>query len=126
MNEERDMKITKISWRNLWRNPTRTNVTILAVSLCIAVLIIFQSMIVGLIEKTKFTTTNLIIGEVQVHAEGYLDDRSIYKSLQNTKEIHLIAKENNIGLVERSYGFGLIYILNDHQDSLRHEPAPHQ
>ena len=82
--------------------------TILSVSLCIAVLIIFQSMIVGLIEKTKFTTTNLIIGEVQVHAEGYLDDRSIYKSLQNTEEIHLVAKENNIGLVERSYGFGLI------------------
>ncbi len=102
------MKITKLSWRNLWRNPTRTNVTILAVSLCIAVLIIFQSMIVGLIEKTKFTTTNLIIGEVQIHAEGYLDDRSIYKSLQNTEEIHLVAKENNIGLVERSYGFGLI------------------
>ena len=108
MIEKKDMKITKLSWRNLWRNPTRTNVTILSVSLCIAVLIIFQSMIVGLIEKTKFTTTNLIIGEVQVHAEGYLDDRSIYKSLQNTEEIHLIAKENNIGLVERSYGFGLI------------------
>jgi ABC-type lipoprotein release transport system permease subunit len=102
------MKITKLSWRNLWRNPTRTNVTISAVALCIAVLIIFQSMIMGLIEKAKFTTTNLIIGEVQVHAEGYLDDRSIYKSLQNTEEIHLIAKENNIGLVERSYGFGLI------------------
>ena len=108
MIEKKDMKITKLSWRNLWRNPTRTNVTILSVSLCIAVLIIFQSMIVGLIEKTKFTTTNLIIGEAQVHAEGYLDDRSIYKSLQNTEEIHLIAKENNIGLVERSYGFGLI------------------
>ncbi len=108
MNGKRDMKITKLSWRNLWRNPTRTNVTILAVSLCIAVLIIFQSMIVGLIEKAKFTTTNLVIGEVQVHAESYLDDRSIYKSLQNTEEIHLIAKENNIGLVERSYGFGLI------------------
>ena len=102
------MKITKLSWRNLWRNPTRTNVTILAVALCIAVLIIFQSMIVGLIEKAKFTTTNLVIGEVQVHAEGYLDDRSIYKSLQNTEEIHSVAKENKIGLVERSYGFGLI------------------
>ena len=108
MNGKRNMKITKLSWRNLWRNPTRTNVTILAVALCIAILIIFQSMIVGLIEKAKFTTTNLVIGEVQVHAEGYLDDRSIYKSLQNTEEIHLIAKENNIGLVERSYGFGLI------------------
>ena len=108
MNGKRDMKITKLSWRNLWRNPTRTNVTILAVSLCIAVLIIFQSMIVGLIEKAKFNTTNLIIGEVQIHAEDYLDDRSIYKSLQNIEEIHSVAKENNIGLVERSYGFGLI------------------
>ena len=102
------MKITKLSWRNLWRNPTRTNVTISAVALCIAVLIIFQSMIVGLIEKAKFTTTNLVIGEAQVHAKGYFDDRSIYKSLQNTEEIRLVAKENKIGLVERSYGFGLI------------------
>jgi len=102
------MKIIKVSWRNLWRNPIRTNVTISAVAICIAILIIFQSMIVGLIEKAKFNTTNLIIGEVQVHAEDYLDDRSIYKSLQNIEEIHSVAKENNIGLVERSYGFGLI------------------
>ena len=102
------MKIIKVSWRNLWRNPIRTNVTISAIAICIAILIIFQSMIVGLIEKAEFNTTNLIIGEVQVHAEGYLDDRSIYKSLQNAEEIHLVAKENNIGLVERSYGFGLI------------------
>ena len=102
------MKIIKVSWRNLWRNPIRTNVTISAVAICIAILIVFQSMIVGLIEKAKFTTTNLVIGEVQVHAEGYLDDRSIYKSLQNIEEIHSVAKENKIGLVERSYGFGLI------------------
>lgn len=102
------MKIIKVSWRNLWRNPIRTNVTISAVAICIAILIIFQSMIVGLIEKAEFNTTNLIIGEVQVHAKGYLDDRSIYKSLQNIEEIHSVAKENNIGLVERSYGFGLI------------------
>ena len=102
------MKIIKVSWRNLWRNPIRTNVTISAVAICIAILIIFQSMIVGLIEKAEFNTTNLIIGEVQIHAKGYLDDRSIYKSLQNIEEIHSVAKENNIGLVERSYGFGLI------------------
>ena len=102
------MKIIKVSWRNLWRNPIRTNVTISAVAICIAILIIFQSMIVGLIEKAKFNTTNLIIGEVQIHVEDYFDDRSIYKSLQNIEEIHSVAKENNIGLVERSYGFGLI------------------
>ena len=102
------MKIIKVSWHNLWRNPIMTNVTISAVAICIAILIIFQSMIVGLIEKAKFNTTNLIIGEVQIHVEDYFDDRSIYKSLQNIEEIHSVAKENNIGLVERSYGFGLI------------------
>ena len=69
------MNTIKVSWRNLWRNPTRTNVTISAVAICIAILIIFQSMIVGLIEKAEFNTTNLIIGEVQVHAKSYLDDR---------------------------------------------------
>ena len=102
------MKLVKMSWRNLWRNPTRTNVTITAVALCIAILIIFQSLIIGLIGKAVYNTTNLVIGEVQIHAAGYLDDRSIYKSLKNVEEIRAVAKENNIGIVERSYGFGLI------------------
>ncbi len=97
-----------MSWRNLWRNPTRTNVTITAVALCIAILIIFQSLIIGLIGKAVYNTTNLVIGEVQIHAAGYLDDRSIYKSLKNVEEIRVVAQENNIGMVERSYGFGLI------------------
>jgi len=98
----------KISWRNLWRNSTRTNVTITAVALCIAILIIFQSLIIGLIGKAVHNTTNLVVGEVQIHAIGYLDDRSIYKSLKNVDKIRAVAKENNIGMVERSYGFGLI------------------
>ena len=102
------MKTIEVSWRNLWRNPTRTNVTIAAVALCISILIIFQSMIIGLIDKAEFTTTNLVVGEVQIHAESYLDDRSLYKYLKNTKKIKSIAKKNNIGLVERSYGYGLI------------------
>ena len=102
------MKLVKMSWRNLWRNSTRTNVTITAVALCIAILIIFQSLIIGLIGKAVYNTTNLVVGEVQIHAAGYLDDRSIYKSLENVEEIRAVAKENNIGMVERSYGFGLI------------------
>ena len=102
------MKLMKISWRNLWRNSIRTNVTITAVALCIAILIIFQSLIIGLIEKAVYNTTNLVVGEVQIHATGYLDDRSIYKSIKNIEEIRVAAKENNIGMVERSFGFGLI------------------
>ena len=102
------MKLVKISWRNLWRNSARTNVTITAVALCIAILIIFQSLIIGLIGKAVHNTTNLVVGEVQIHAIGYLDDRSIYKSLKNVDKIRAVAKENNIGMVERSYGFGLI------------------
>ena len=102
------MKTIEVSWRNLWRNRTRTYVTISAVALCIGILIIFQSMIVGLIDKAVFTTTNLVVGEVQIHADDYLNDRSLYKYLKNTEKIKSIAKKNNIGLVERSYGFGLI------------------
>ena len=102
------MKIVKVSWRNLWRNAARTNITIVAVALCVAILIIFQSLIVGLIGKAVYNTTNLVVGEVQIHATDYLDDRSIYKTLKNIEDIRAVAKENNIGIVERSYGFGLI------------------
>ena len=94
------MKIVKVSWHNLWLNPTRTNVTIAAVSFCIAILIVFQSLIVGLIGKAVYNTTNLVVGEVQIHSTGYLDDRSMYKSLQNIEEVRAIAKENNISLIK--------------------------
>ena len=89
------MKLVKMSWRNLWRNSTRTNVTITAVALCIAILIIFQSLIIGLIGKAVYNTTNLVVGEVQIHATGYLVDRSIYKSLKNIEKIRAVAKEKN-------------------------------
>ena len=87
------MKTIEVSWRNLWRNRTRTYVTISAVALCIAILIIFQSMIVGLIDKAVFTTTNLVVGEVQIHADDYLNDRSLYKYLKNTEKIKYLYKD---------------------------------
>ena len=58
------MKTIKLSWRNLWRNPTRTNVTISAVALCIAILIIFQSIVAILLlwlVKKQFLRINLIV-----------------------------------------------------------------
>ena len=58
------MKIIQISWRSLWRNSTRTNITIAAVAICVAILIIFQALIIGLIEKAVSNTTNLVVGEV--------------------------------------------------------------
>ncbi len=67
--------------------------------MAVAILIIFQALIIGLIEKAVSNTTNLIVGEVQVHARGYLDDRSIYKSLGNIEKVRAFAKENNIGRI---------------------------
>jgi ABC-type lipoprotein release transport system permease subunit len=48
------------------------------------------------------------LGHAQVHAEGYLDDRSIYKSLASPAKILAAAKKAGFDACGRSYGFGLV------------------
>jgi len=98
------------AWRNLWRNKRRTAITLAAVSLNTAVLIMIYTLMDGMIRDMVHNTINIVIGEVQVHAPEYRDDRSFYKSLKDPQKILEVARLNGIGAAPRSYGFGLISV----------------
>ncbi len=54
--------------------------------------------------------TNLVVGEVQVHAPGYLADHSIYKALDDPELILWAAQKKNINATLRRYGYGLVAV----------------
>ena len=54
--------------------------------------------------------TNLVVGEIQVHAQGYLADHSIYKGLKRPDLILRAAKQNNVAAAPRRYGYGLVAV----------------
>ncbi len=104
------MTIFRYAWRNLWRNKQRTIITIAAISLNTAILIISYALMDGMIKHTVNNMTNMVVGEAQIHGKGYRDDRSFYKSLPNPEQLIQSAGNQNIGAAPRSYGYGLISV----------------
>jgi ABC-type lipoprotein release transport system permease subunit len=85
-------------------------ITLAAVTLSTAILITSYALMDGLMEQAVSNATNLVVGEVQVHAPGYLTDRSIYKSLADPELILKTAREHHIGAAPRRYGYGLVAV----------------
>ena len=102
------MLTLRLAWRNLWRNPRRTLITLAAIGLNAAILIASYSLMDGLILHTISNATNLVTGEVEIHAPKYLVNRSIYKSLKDPQLILERLKKEGLPAAARSYGYGLL------------------
>jgi ABC-type lipoprotein release transport system permease subunit len=102
------MGVIRIAWRNLWRNRRRTGITVVAVSLNTLILITTYSLMDGLLEQTVRNATQLVTGEAQLHAPGYLSDRSLFKTLDEGELIFGAIRERFIGATARTYGYGLV------------------
>jgi len=81
------LEIFKMAWRNLWRNRRRTLVTIGAMSLALLVMILYAGLMEGYLRNMERTVLDLEVGDVQVFAEGYRDNPSIYTRIENPDEL---------------------------------------
>ena len=104
------MNSLQYGWRNLWRNTRRTGITLAAVCLSTAILMASYGLMDGLMQHAVSNATNLVVGEIQVHAQGYLADHSIYKALNKPDLILRAAKQKNVPATPRRYGYGLVAV----------------
>ncbi|HSG99702.1 MAG TPA: FtsX-like permease family protein, partial [candidate division Zixibacteria bacterium] len=94
--------------RNIWRNPRRTLITMSAVTLNTAALIASYALIDGMMLGAVRNVTNVVVGEAQLHAPGYLSDRSLYKQVTQAGAALARADSLGIGAAARMYGYGLM------------------
>jgi ABC-type lipoprotein release transport system permease subunit len=102
------MKALRYAWRNIWRNPRRTMITVAAISLNVAILIASYGLMDGMVKHLVSNVTNMVTGEVQIHAPGYLVDHSMYKVVKDPTGIMERLGSRGIHGSARSYGYGLI------------------
>ncbi len=101
------MSALRIAWRNLLRNRRRTAITAVAVALNTAILIGSLALMEGMRQQMIRSATRLLVGDAQVHASGYLSDRSMYSAIARPDAILRAARSAAIAAAPRSYGFGL-------------------
>ncbi len=102
------MNLLTIAWRNIWRNGRRTAITVAAIALNTAILIMVFALIEGMLRDLSDNVTDVSVGHAQVHAVGYREDQSIYKTIENPEKILAAARKAGFDAVPRSFGFGLI------------------
>jgi len=69
--------ISRIAWRNLWRNHRRSLIMLSAISLGVWGMIWMTALMRGMVDQMIDNSIKTLSGHIQIHAPGYIDDPSI-------------------------------------------------
>lgn len=73
--------LSKMGWRNLWRNKRRTLIMLGALSVGVWAMIWMNAMMRGMLDQMIDDSIDNLSGHIQVHAKNFLNDPSINNSL---------------------------------------------
>jgi len=90
------MILIKMAWRNLWRNPRRTIITLFSMTFGLTMMIVGYTLTDGMLDQMVHYATVLGTGHVQIHHPAYLEDHSIYDTMDDPKA--LLATVTGTGL----------------------------
>jgi ABC-type lipoprotein release transport system permease subunit len=77
----------RIAWRNLGRNKKRSSLALAAIALGQFVFLAVAALMHGYMGEFHASITGPMIGHAQVHAEGWLDDRSIDLTIDGVGDV---------------------------------------
>ena len=108
-------RLLQLAWRNLWRNPRRTFITMAAIAFGYAMLLFVACLMAGLRWQMIENGTSLMMSQIQVHAPGYYPNRSIQRTLGGRQGTNVsamlaaIAADRRVyAAAPRVYGYGLL------------------
>ncbi|OIO68009.1 MAG: hypothetical protein COW19_09400 [Zetaproteobacteria bacterium CG12_big_fil_rev_8_21_14_0_65_55_1124] len=70
-----------IAWRNIWRNPVRSVLTIAALVGGLIMVILYASLLEGMTRQMVQYATEVTTGHLQIHRQAFIDDQDLYATL---------------------------------------------
>lgn len=77
----------QLGWRNIWRNPRRTTVIMLAVIIGVWSMIFLGALTRGMLEDMVENGIATLTGHIQIHHKGYRDDPVIENSITDLNAV---------------------------------------
>lgn len=101
--------LIKLAWRNLWRNRRRTFITMASIIFAVLLAILLNSVKEGVLERMQENVVGFYTGAVQLHQQGYWDDKTIDQTfvLSDSLVQILQAQEDVMAVVPRLESFAL-------------------
>jgi putative ABC transport system permease protein len=101
------LNVFKMARRNVWRNTRRTGVTVAAMSLGLLVMILYASLVVGMISAMESDIVELEIGDIQIVAGDYRDNPSLWTRIEDPDALTAPLEEAGFRTSGRLLAFGL-------------------
>jgi ABC-type lipoprotein release transport system permease subunit len=71
----------RVAWRNLWRNSHRTWITASGLAFGFFAAVVIVGLTDGMSAELVENGTRLMVGQVQIHAEDYLPERNMHRTI---------------------------------------------
>lgn len=101
--------LTKLAWKNIWRNKNRTAITITAIFFAVILSVVTNSLQDGVFDNLIKDVVSFYSGYVQVHKQGYWDERILDNSFEATDSLEekILRHRNIVAVAPRLESFAL-------------------
>ncbi|MGB5718662.1 MAG: FtsX-like permease family protein [Gammaproteobacteria bacterium] len=101
---------TTLAWRNIWRHPRRTLLTIAAMVFADTLLVFMLGLQFGQYRMMIDNSLRIFTGQMQVQASGYHDEPHMYRSIPAADGLAEVIRNNTRleAVAVRAYGFALV------------------
>ena len=83
----------QLAWRNIWRNPRRTTIILIAIVIGMWTMIVGGALMRGMVDQMVTTGIATLTGHLQIHAQGYRDDPVVEYSMPQTELLPLLQEQ---------------------------------
>ena len=101
-----------VAWRNIWRNPIRSVLTISALASGLVMVILYASLLEGMTRQMVRFATEISTSHIQLHRQAFIDDQDLYATLPWSYMQKLEQEFPDITIAPRLYASGLASSAN--------------